>query len=595
MITAIKRYTVTLLKHKIIRFFLVSGLNTAFGYGLFALLLFIGLHYSIALLISTICGVLFNFKTIGIIVFKNHNNRLLLNFIGVYVITYLISIAILALFNHFQISLYLGGFFLIIPMGLLAFYLNKILVFDKKLLKTLKKPDNIIWFTKSLIYNSKAKYCIYIFIIALIFRVILINSVNTEYIAPDGTGYYHLAYNLSEGNGYVMHGEKYFFREPGYPVFLSLAFNITKLLGHETGTLVFDDDFKILNRVPEIIVAKYLQAIVDALSCVLLFLILTGVIKLKFALIIALSFCIHFHYAWYTTHLLRETLQSFFALAMCYSLLQYFKKDSNFYLILTGFSWGILNLIFYPNLVFAISIPVFILIYKKNFYESIKPSVVIIAMMIITASPWLYRSYSNFPDIRILKSFGSSLTSEYLSYNASLSTAEYYGLIGKGEANSIFKKDLVDNVSEAERFRLYWDGTISAKRDSINNQINEPIFSKRKLIKLAHHAKNISPPTFAKAYLNNRPLIGLFLLTIIAIFSLLSLIGIIKFFRQMFFINIVLITYLSVFFVIASESRRMLPIQPFLFTYCILGVFYIFFKYYKKMSDNEIKILLLKN
>lgn len=118
-----------LLQNKLIRFFVVSGLNTVFGYGLFAFLIFIGVAYPLALLISTIAGILFNFKTIGIVVFKNHNNLLIYKFLGVYGITYLCNLGGLALFKFYEINIYWSGAILLIPIGILAFILNKIFVF----------------------------------------------------------------------------------------------------------------------------------------------------------------------------------------------------------------------------------------------------------------------------------------------------------------------------------------------------------------------------------------------------------------------------------------------------------------------------------
>lgn len=45
-----------------VKFILVGILNTAFGYGAFALLMYTGLHYSAAVVLSTIAGILFNSK-----------------------------------------------------------------------------------------------------------------------------------------------------------------------------------------------------------------------------------------------------------------------------------------------------------------------------------------------------------------------------------------------------------------------------------------------------------------------------------------------------------------------------------------------------
>ena len=119
-----------LLQNRLIRFFIVSGINTIFGYGLFAFLVYIGVAYQLALLFATIAGILFNFKTIGAIVFKNHNNVLIFKFFGVYGIIYLCNLWGLALLEFLEINIYFAGAILLIPIGLLAFILNKTFVFN---------------------------------------------------------------------------------------------------------------------------------------------------------------------------------------------------------------------------------------------------------------------------------------------------------------------------------------------------------------------------------------------------------------------------------------------------------------------------------
>ena len=77
--------------------------------------------------------------------------------------------------------------------------------------------------------SSKFQICIYIFLLAFVFRIFIINIYHTDTIAPDGTVYHEIARNFSEGLGYTVYGGgDFFFREPGYPIFLSLSFNISK-------------------------------------------------------------------------------------------------------------------------------------------------------------------------------------------------------------------------------------------------------------------------------------------------------------------------------------------------------------------------------
>ena len=113
-----------------VRFLLVGGLNTAFGYGCFAIFLFFGLHYSVALFLSTVLGVVFNFKTTGVLVFKSSDNRLIFRFVMVYALVYGVNLAGLALFTSLGVVPYIGGAILVLPMALLAFLMQKKFVFS---------------------------------------------------------------------------------------------------------------------------------------------------------------------------------------------------------------------------------------------------------------------------------------------------------------------------------------------------------------------------------------------------------------------------------------------------------------------------------
>ena len=101
------------------------------------------MHYSLAILIGTILGILFNFKTIGALVFREKNNSLIFRFIGVYGLVYLGNISGLRIFTYLGISNYIGGAAMLVPMGLLSYFLNKYFVFNKNLKKeVLINKDN---------------------------------------------------------------------------------------------------------------------------------------------------------------------------------------------------------------------------------------------------------------------------------------------------------------------------------------------------------------------------------------------------------------------------------------------------------------------
>ena len=124
-----KQTLISLSKNKMFRFFIVSGINTVFGYGLFALLTYFGLNYMLAILLATVIGILFNFKTIGALVFKTHNNTLIFRFFGVYGVNYLINIGALTLLKHAGLGTYAGQAILVVPLGCFGFLMNKTFVF----------------------------------------------------------------------------------------------------------------------------------------------------------------------------------------------------------------------------------------------------------------------------------------------------------------------------------------------------------------------------------------------------------------------------------------------------------------------------------
>ena len=112
-----------------LRFLVVGGLNTVFGYSVFAAFILLGLPYPLAAFLGHTCGVLFNFKTYGTLVFKNKNNRLIFKFAGVYLLTYFLTTGLLWAFNYYGVHNLIAGAIIVLPVALVGFTLNKRLVF----------------------------------------------------------------------------------------------------------------------------------------------------------------------------------------------------------------------------------------------------------------------------------------------------------------------------------------------------------------------------------------------------------------------------------------------------------------------------------
>jgi len=119
----------TLRKSQFARFLVVGMMNTLFGYSVFTVFVLLHVHYAIAALLSTICSIIFNFKTTGTLVFGSKNNKLVLKFVSVYAVTFLLNVLLLKLLTSLRIDLLLASALILLPIALVSYTLNKVLVF----------------------------------------------------------------------------------------------------------------------------------------------------------------------------------------------------------------------------------------------------------------------------------------------------------------------------------------------------------------------------------------------------------------------------------------------------------------------------------
>jgi putative flippase GtrA len=114
----------------VIRFLAVGGLNTAFGYGLYAFLIWVKLPPEVALLLGTVGGVLFNFVTYGKLAFNRPINRgNLVRFLANYAVLYVVNAIPLHLMVARGLSAYLAQLILMPLMVIVSFFSLRYFVF----------------------------------------------------------------------------------------------------------------------------------------------------------------------------------------------------------------------------------------------------------------------------------------------------------------------------------------------------------------------------------------------------------------------------------------------------------------------------------
>lgn len=70
------------------RFLVIGVVNTIFALCVFAVFILLGVNAELSLAIATLCGIVFNFQTIGRLVFRSYKPELLLRFAAGYLVLY---------------------------------------------------------------------------------------------------------------------------------------------------------------------------------------------------------------------------------------------------------------------------------------------------------------------------------------------------------------------------------------------------------------------------------------------------------------------------------------------------------------------------
>jgi hypothetical protein len=433
-----------------------------------------------------------------------------------------------------------------------------------------------------------------LFLTALVFRILLNFTIQYRYFPPDGTGYYQMAYNAMNGRGlskaYEAPFEPELTREPAYPLFLMTGMKVFQLFGgkvHEFDLSRYDLNNYLLSEVPPVIIFLRLwQALFDSGSVILIFLILGMFIEKRKAFFIAMAYSLFIPVAIYNNILYREVFQTFVLLLMNFFFLKYMYSQRRSFLFLTGAFLGISVATLYTNLIILPFIFLFLLVELKSIKKAIVDSLIIGFTMFLFILPWQIYAFSHYPDIRIFRSVGSTLTPEWLNYYNAQLKAHELGVINDEELE-VFFQEKAYNRPYYEYFDKSFTGYYESQADSILNLINqartelphgfESVILVKKIVKFSfvnfwiNRNWGLSDPLRHYLIAGNYflPLILYGISSLIGIFAVLGFFRYWKKFRPAL---LIFTSFLAVSYLIGSEARRLLPAYPFVFTFGMLMI-----------------------
>jgi hypothetical protein len=419
-----------------------------------------------------------------------------------------------------------------------------------------------------------------LFVVALAVRLTILAFFDHNIVHPDSNGYHRLAVNLVHGHGLSLQNaqpfERSFLREPGYPVFLAAIYAVVDRFDPVEDIQDYDrQGIGRLNRCyPEIVVAKTVQATMDAAATVLVFSILAMLAAPAMAFVSALAYALFINSAFNSLFLLREALVVFLLLVLNLLYLKYLSGEAQrLWLALIGAATGLLILVFQFHVVI---LPVFfalVLARSRQFWTTVRHTALVGAVAVAVVAPHGLAAYRFYPDVRIFKTCGVSLTHEMLAYYGAALRAQYYGVLTAADTARVGQEC---NRSSREQFERSFNGYYASRTAALEAAAPEGLVSRRKVMKYLSHAKNALCHTQIGRYARKdmvRKYGALAIaqsLGIPIVIGLLGLAGAVAYGQRQLVFLLPVVTYALFFWILGSENRRMIILQPFLIYFALL-------------------------
>lgn len=216
------------------------------------------------------------------------------------------------------------------------------------------------------------KIVLFVFLTALILRIIFILSLEQKFYFDDEHEYWKMVDNFISGKGLMVAETLKAYRPPLYPLFLAVAVKIgAGILG-----------------------IRIVQALIGALTCIFIYILSKKIFNEKVAIFSGFISAVYPFFIFYTGFLLTETLFIFLVVMSVLTIVNLSQKDtSSNYGLLAGIVNGFAGLcrptmeLFFP---FCL---IFVLFSKDMLNLKIKKIVYACLGFILVLTPWIIRNY----------------------------------------------------------------------------------------------------------------------------------------------------------------------------------------------------------
>jgi 4-amino-4-deoxy-L-arabinose transferase-like glycosyltransferase len=407
------------------------------------------------------------------------------------------------------------------------------------------------------------------------------------YQFPDVRSFYRPAVSVANGNGYVLRQgeEPYFFREPATAYYYAAVVRFYELLTHRrvpeplfgTNHWPTDPDNQ---RVIQLI--RLSQALLHAIALVFFYLLLRHVFRNGFSFAVAVFASLYPPLALYCQQLMRENLLLAVFMPMAYFFSSHLRRPAYWKMVVVGALWGISALALQVYVLVGVFLLAFLVLMTRRKVLAARWGLVMGISFALTVLPWLHNVYKYYPDVRIARSMGCSLTTDWIRLNASLEFARSHPRALSATAGGVTAGVLATNVygfTSKECFANTFNGSWRRTADSLDATFGRPSARDRALRYARALAFFLVLPGYQPGdWSSSRAVVAhdhgnmVAILFMYFVLSACSVVGLRTCGKRAMGILPIYLFHLSFFWILMSESRRALPVVPFFVLLGLVGL-----------------------